>query len=177
MKNKLNKQNNNKGIDNKFNNFNIKLKEPIHILNNHIGSENCLSVLKDGRLVSGSDDNLIIIYNKETYQPDLTIEEHNGIITCITTLTSGILASCSFDKTIKLFNIKDNNYEILQTLICHIDRVNKIIELKNKSLFSCSRDNSIILNYNNKIIQEYKIAINDINCCTVIQAKDNEICH
>ena len=76
MQNKLNKQNNKKEIINKYNNFDIKLKEPIHILNNHIDSVNCLSILKDGRLVSGSDDKSIIIYNKETYQPDLTIKEY-----------------------------------------------------------------------------------------------------
>ena len=108
MQNKLNKQNN-KEINNKYNNFDINLKEPIHILNYHTASAFCLSILKDGRLVSGSSDKSIIIYNKETYQPDLTIKEHNGAITCIKTLSSGILASCSRDKTIKLFNIKDNN--------------------------------------------------------------------
>ena len=122
-----NKQNN-KEINNKYNNLNIKLKEPIHILNNHTKQVFCLSILKDGRLVSGSDDESIIIYNKETYQPDLTIKEHNNGITCITTLSSGILASCSRDETIKLFNIKDNKYEILQTLNYHKDEAYKIIE-------------------------------------------------
>ena len=53
--NKINRQNNKL-----YNNFNIKLKEPIHILNNHTGSVYCLSILKDGRLVSGSNDKSII---------------------------------------------------------------------------------------------------------------------
>jgi len=178
LQNKLNKQNN-KEINNKYNNFDIKLKEPIHILNNHTDLVSCLSILKDGRLISGSWDKSIIIYNKETYQPDLTIKEHNGAITCITTLSSSILASCSRDKTIKLFSIKDNKYKILQTLNYHKDRVYKIIELKNKSLVSCSWDKSIIFyikDNNNKYIQDYKIPINN-NCCTVIQTKDNEICY
>ena len=130
LKNKVNKQNNkNKEINNKYNNFDIKLKEPIHILNNHADSVFCLNILKDGRLVSGSGDKSIIIYNKDAYQPDLTIKEHNNSIICITILSSGILASCSKDKTIKLFNIKDNKYEILQTLNYHNHWVYKIIEL------------------------------------------------
>ena len=177
LQNKLNKQNN-KELNNKYNNFDIKLKEPIHILNNHTDQVLCLSILKDGRLVSGSDDNSIIIYNKETYQPDLTIKENNNSITCITTLSSGILASCSF-KTIKLFNIKDNKYEILQTLNYHNDWVYKIIELKNKLLVSCSRDKSIIFyikDNNNKYIQDYNIKANG-ECYTIIQTKDNEICY
>ena len=56
--------------------------------------------MNDGRLVSGSDDKSIIIYNKTTYKPDIIIKEHKDYITCITKLSSGILASCSFDKTL-----------------------------------------------------------------------------
>jgi len=170
LENKLNEQNNN---------FDIKLKEPIHILNNHTNKISSLTILKDGRLVSSSFDKSIIIYNKETYQPDLTIKEHNNSIIYVTTLNSGILASCSFDKTIKLFNIKDNKYEILQTLNHHEDSVNKIIELKNKSLVSCSKDKSLIFynkDNNNKYIQDYRMTING-SCYTVIQIKDNEICY
>ena len=89
--------------------------------------------MNDGRLVSGSWDGSIIIYNKETNKPDLIIKEHSGRVNYITQLSSGILASCSFDGSIKLFNIKENKYEVLQTLNDHTDLVNKIIELKNKT--------------------------------------------
>lgn len=65
--------------------------------------------MKDGRLVSGGRDYIIIIYNKNTYLPDLVIKEHNGAICCICQLSSGILASCSEDNTIKLFNIEKIN--------------------------------------------------------------------
>jgi len=170
LESKLNQQNNN---------FDIKLKEPIYILNNHANEICSLTILKDGRLVSGSLDKSIIIYNKETYQPDLTIKEHNNGIIYVTTLNSGILASCSFDKTINLFNIKDNKYEILQTLNHHDDSVNKILELKNKSLVSCSDDKSLVFynkDNNNKYIQDYRMIING-SCYTVIQIKDNEICY
>ena len=179
LKNKLNKQKNDINNNNIYNNFDIKLKEPIHILNNNTKSVYCLSILKDGRLVSGSFDNSIIICNKETYQPDIIIKEHNDAINCITILSSGILASCSWDNTIKLFNIKDNNYDILQTLNDHTNKVYKIIELKNKSLVSCSSDKSIIFynkDNNNKYIQYYKLNTKGI-CRSVIETKDNEICY
>ena len=110
------------------------------------------------------------IYNKETYKPDLAIKEHINSITFITTLSSGILTSCSKDKTIKLFNIKDNKYKILQTLNYHTNYVYKIIELKNKSLVSCSWDKSIIFyikDNNNKNLQDYKITTNGV-CYIVI---------
>ena len=161
-----------------YNNFNIKLKEPIHILNNHTSCVYCLTILKDGRLVSGSYDKSIIVYNKETFKPDLTIKEHNSAIYCIITLSSGILASCSDDKTIKLFNIKDKGYNVFQTLNYHSERVNKIIELKNKYLVSCSNDKSInfYMKDNNEYIKDYTIKTKDI-CTSVMQTKDNEICY
>ena len=165
--------------DNNYNNFDIKLKEPIHILKNHTDFINCLSILQDGRLVSGSSDKSIIIYNKKTYKPDLIIKEHNKYVFYITTLSSGILASCSYDKTIKLFNIIGNKYNVLQTLKYHTNSVRKIIELNNKSLASCSKDKSIII-YNkdddDEYIKDYKISTNG-GCSSVIQTKENELCY
>ena len=60
--------------DNLYNDFNIKLKNLIHKLKTHTSSVLCLAVLYDGRLVSGSSDKSIIIYNKITYQPELIIK-------------------------------------------------------------------------------------------------------
>ena len=158
------------------NNFNNS-KNPIDKLNNHKNSVYCLTLLNDGRLVSGSSDKKIIIYNRITYQPDLIIKEHNGIIFCLIQLKSGILASSSGDQTIKLFNIKGNNYELLQTLDFHKDNVYKIIEPNNKSLISCSKDKSIIFyKLNSKYKKDYKISING-SCSSIIQTKGNEICY
>ena len=137
-----------------------------------------LCVLNDGRLVSGSADNSIIIYNKNTFQLDLIIKEHNNSICFLIQLSSGELVSCSEDKTIKLFNIKGVQYEILQTLNYHTSTVNKVLELKNKTLISCSCDSSIIfyLKYNNEYKKDYQVSING-SCYTIIQTKDNEICY
>ena len=170
--------NNNNNLYNEdlFKNFNIKLKNPIHILNNHNDRILCLTILNDGRIVSGSRDNSIIIYNKITYHPDLIIKEHNDEVCCIIQLSSGILASCSLDNTIKLFNL--NNYKILQTLNFHKNCVYNIIELKNKYLVSCSNDQSIIFYYKNnfKYIKDYQILTNGA-CHSIIETKENEICY
>ena len=183
LKDKINNLNNNdlnnNNLDNSLsNNFNISLKNPIHTLYYHTGLISCLSILNDGRLISGSVDNSIIIYNKTTYQPDLIIKEHKSIVNCITQLNSGILATCSYDKTIKLFNIKGNNYIIIQTLNDHTDSVNKIIEIENKYLVSCSSDKSIIfyLKDNLKYKKDFQISTND-RCYYICQIKNNEICY
>ena len=176
----LNNINNNidNSLDNSLGNFDISLKNPIHTLNYHKKSIFCLSVLNDGRLISGSEDNSIIIYNKTTYQPDLIINEYNNFIKCIIQLSSGILATCSEDKIIKLFNIKGNNYNIIQTLNDHTDCINKISEIGNKYLVSCSNDKSIIfyLKDNLKYKKDYKISL-DGTCYIISQIKKDEICY
>ena len=164
--------------DNLYDDYKIENKNPMHKLTNHSSSVLCLCVLKDGRLVSGSSDNSIIIYNKNTYQPDLIIKEHSSSIFCIIQLSTGELVSCSYDKTIKIYNIKGVQYEVLQTLNYHSNYVWKILELKNKTLVSCSYDSSIIfyLKDNNEYKKDYQISTNG-SCTSIIQTKDNEICY
>jgi len=160
------------------NNLNTSLKNPIHTLNYHKGRVLCLSILNDGRLISSSFDKSIIIYNKTTYQPDFIINEHKGPVNYIIQLNSGILATCSGDKTIKLFNIKENNYNIIQTLNDHTNWINKIIEIENKYLISCSSDKSIIfyLKDNLKYKKNSQLSTNG-NCYCISQIKENEICY
>ena len=164
--------------NNLYDDSNIKSKNPIHKLKAHTSCVLCLAIMNDGRLVSGSYDNSIIIYDKTTYRPDLIIREHSGPVFCVTQLSSGILASCSDDKLIKLFNIKGNEYEVLQTLNFHTSTVRKIIEFKNKTLASCSDDSSILFYFkdNSKYKKDYKISTNGY-CFSIIQTKDNEICY
>ena len=83
--------------------FNISLKSPILIFKTHTDNVLSLTLMNDGRLVSGARDCLIIIYNKKTYQPDLIIKEHQEAVLCICQLSSGELASFSEDKTINFF--------------------------------------------------------------------------
>ena len=164
--------------NNLYNNFNINIKNPIHKLNSHTKGINCLALLNDGRLVSGSSDNKIIIYNKITYKPDIIINEHKESVNCIIVLSTGILASCSRDKTIKFFKINENNYETIQTLNNHKDWVYKIIELKNKDIISCSKDRSIIFYFNEKSkYQEYYRHSANYECKTIAQIKEKEICY
>ena len=54
LKEKLNQYQLNNINDNTYNNFNIKLKEPIHKLKYHTSCINCSTVLNDGRFVTGS---------------------------------------------------------------------------------------------------------------------------
>ena len=164
--------------DNIYDDYKIEMKNPVHKLTNHTSTVMCLCVLNDGRLVSGSYDKSIIIYNKITYQPDLIIKEHSNNVYCIIQLSSGELVSCSDDKTIKIFSITEVQYKLLQTLNYHTSSVYKIVELKNKILTSCSYDSSIIfyIKDNNEFKKDFQIPTNGY-CTSIIQTKDNEICY
>ena len=178
LENELNKYRNEIPQQN-TSNFDIKLKEPIHILNNHTSCVDCSTLLNDGRFATGSGDNSIIIYNNKTFKPDLIIKEHSSTVYYLTQLSSGILASCSYDKTIKLFNITNNQYQIIQNLNYHDDKINQIIELNNKKLVSCSFNDKFIIFYcrdNNEYKFDFKFQING-SCSHIIQTKDNEICY
>ena len=158
--------------------YNIKDKEPKHTLEYHSGIILCSRVLNDGRFVTGSDDNTIIIYNNKTFKPDLIIKEHKAGVNSVIQLNSGELVSCSDDETIKIYNINENKYQVIQSLKAHDDSVTKIIELKNEQLVSCSGDNSIIFynKNNNEYIKDYSIATKGWTG-PMIQTKDNEICY
>ena len=146
-------------VINKDLNQNIEFKTHITTLKIHTDIVNCLTVLNDGRLVSGSYDKSIIIYNKQTYQPNIIIQEHQDIVNYLTQLKSEILGSCSGDKTIKLFNIKENEYELIQTLNLHSNCVSKILEFSNNYLVSSSNDKTIIfyIKEDIKYIKDYSI--------------------
>ena len=171
---------NDETINNIYNDFDINTKNPLYQLNNHSKAIICLILMKDGRLVSGSNDNSIMIYNKISYTPDLVIKEHDNPVLCIIQLSSGVLASSSEDKTIKLFKIDNDKYEILQILNYHTKAIWKIIELKDKSLASCSEDCSIIfyVKDNLEYKKEYSFRVDDNSyCSSMLQIKDNEICY
>ena len=51
--------------NNLYDDYKIANKNPIHILTNHTNEVYCLCILNYGRLVSGSKDNSILIYNKK----------------------------------------------------------------------------------------------------------------
>ena len=158
--------------------FDKNLNQPLNVLNYHKNEVWCLTYLKDGRLVSSSNDNTIIIYNKETFIPDLRIKEHSNPIYYVIQLSSGLLASCSCDNTIKLFKISGNKYEVVQTLNYHHKAVFKLLELKNNNLVSCSDDGYIIFYKKDKLTYKYDYSITtNYRCSSVIQTKDNEICY
>ena len=164
-------------IENKnFDDENINI---FKILNNNKGGIYCIKTLDDGRLAAGDSNSNLIIYNKETYNPDIIIQNNLNQLLNFTQMKNNNLA-CSFgsENTLKIIKIKNNNeYEDFQIIKnAHTDYITKIIELKNENLITFSHDYSFkIWKLNNnkyEKINEFK----DTNSLSDgLEIKDNEI--
>ncbi len=94
-----------------FKNFKFENMTNIKTLNANKGGIYCLKTLDDGRLAAGDSSSNLIIYNKETFNPDIIIENNLGNLNNFTQLKNKNIA-CSFesDYTFKIIkNINNNN--------------------------------------------------------------------
>jgi len=133
----------------KIYNNKISKRKNILTLKNHKESVQCLLILKDGRLVSSSNDGLIIIY-KTNFEIDLIINIHKKEVYNIIQNHLNDIISCSADKTINIIQLLKGTYYVKQTLKSHSNSILHIREFSNKNLFSSSSDLTIKI-WNNTI--------------------------
>ncbi len=124
------------------------------------------------KILSGSNNGSIQIWNSETSECINTIDAHSKTITNIELLSNERLISCSHDKTIKLFDLNTLNF--IKTFIGHEDSILGIEKLSDDTIVSCSLDETIrVWNLNSgqcsKILNEYT----KITCFKVFSEKKN----
>lgn len=134
---------------------NLELKNqfsqgPMHcerILRMNKGWINCLVLLFDGRLASGSgdwagsSDKTIHIWNLNENKEDFVLRGHLDDVLSLIQLNDGKLASGSLDMTIKIWDL--NLKCELYTLKGHEGNIQSLIQLKDGRLASGSGDNTI----------------------------------
>ena len=109
----------------------VELKDPQN------GWIKCLYQLKNGLLLTGSDD--IKVWKNETCIK--TITEHNKCVRAFCQIDDFHFASGSFDHTIKIWDLRDFNN--CQTITGHNGSVICLIKIKNNKIASCSNDGTI----------------------------------
>jgi len=103
-----------------------------------------LTLLKNGFLVSASQDKTIKIWNLVNYTLVNTILGHTNGVWCVCTLSNSMLASGSADLTIKIWNITNlSNITLISTLTGHTNAVRSLTFLSNGLLASASYDKTI----------------------------------
>jgi hypothetical protein len=78
------------------------------VLEGHTDNVTCIAALPDGRIVSGSSDRTIRVWNPAIAagQPGhvVVLEGHTGVVDCIAVLPDGRIVSGSWDCTIRVWN-------------------------------------------------------------------------
>jgi WD40 repeat protein len=109
-------------ISNLIGGYDYYLEGKSQTLIGHTGSVNCIAILHDvhsgfstdraERIVSGSSDNTLKIWNVHTGKCEVTFVGHTGPITHVIILPDGRIASASKDKTFKIWNPQNGKCEI-----------------------------------------------------------------
>ena len=120
-----------------------KWKRDIYIKDAHKeGSVKSLCTLNNNRLLSGSSDYSIKVWNISDINLTLVQElkgKHTNDVTQVIPLSKGRFASCSWDNTVKVW--KDYTYSCLSTLE-HDDWIGSILQSRGKEVLVSCGDNS-----------------------------------
>ena len=149
-------------------------------LNYHTKGLSHILILKDGRLSSSAADNTLIIYNKDTFEPDIIIREHTNYVNYHIQLKNENIVTCSWDNTLKIIKLIPNNkYEVIQVLEGHTFYVDKALETEDGKLITSADDKYVIIwkkNENNNLFEiEKKFIISEEDCpnANIIFINDN----
>ena len=110
-------------------------------IDGHAGSVSCLAALEGGRLVSGSFDRKVKIWNVADGACIATLTGHGGRVWALAILESGRLASASGDMTIRIWEIATR--ACVATLEGHRGSVRSLALLNGRRLASGSSDQTV----------------------------------
>ena len=124
------------------------LQHDIHVDNIHTNAIRFLLELKDKRIASCGQDQLISIvsldFQTKKWKQDIKKENaHNASVNCLLELEKDRLVSCSSDCTIKIWSITPNALNLLSTLTNHTGHVWKIITFTHNRFSSGSNDKTV----------------------------------
>ncbi|WP_330927144.1 WD40 repeat domain-containing protein [Candidatus Sororendozoicomonas aggregata] len=141
------------------------------ILALHTGVVNCLTVMPDGRLISGSSDFTVMVWNLSKPNMEVceaVLEGHGGPVESVTVLKNGRLASGSYDKNINVWDLnqpKGNESMIIMgggLRGSHKGWVNAVKELHDGRLVSGSADHTIKV-WNLSVADDARYELDDGN--------------
>ena len=104
----------------------------------HGGVISALAILPDERIVSGSRDSTLRVWDVTTGECQQTMEGHTGFITCIAVLPDGRVVSGSADHTLRVWDVATG--KCLQTLKGHTNSIYCVAVLNDGRVVSGSRD-------------------------------------
>jgi len=154
-------------------------KNNFKTIKNHSNWIRHLSQLKDGRLISSSDDYTLNIYKKDSFELQLSIKEHSSCVNCFIQLQNDKIVTCSDDQTMNIIKLTDENkYKLEQKLQGHSGYVGNVIEIKENELISVSYDKTMkkweIKNDNKYECTKTITFQNSNSWCNILKLNENE---
>jgi WD40 repeat protein len=107
----------------------------------HPGSPEALAVLPDGRVVSGSTDGTLRVWDVESGQTLQTLGGHSDWVSALAVLDSRRVVCNSGDKTLQVWDVESG--QTLQTLRGHSDWVSDVAVLDSRRVVSGSHDGTL----------------------------------
>ena len=111
----------------------------LQILEEHNAAYRCLTVLPDGRIVSGVDSSLRV-WDPSNGRWLFTLK-HSGHVICVAVLPDGRIVSGSWDRSLRVWDPSDGR--CLLILKGHTDSVECVAVLPNGHIVSGSKDDSL----------------------------------
>lgn len=117
------------------------VSECLQVLRGHSGSVSCVAAAGLERLVSGSADKSVKVWDVRRGVCQWTLEDHRDSVTCVTALRPDVLASGSEDGTVKVW---DATYgQLFVTLEGHAQPVRSVAAIGPDRLVSSSDDQTL----------------------------------
>jgi len=117
------------------------IPEPAH----HDNVITSLTLLADGRLVSGSYDRSLKVWHEfdGEWRCEATLEDHDSAVNSVLSLSDGRLVSGSSDRSLKVWREWEGEWFCEATLRGHRDWVRSVLSLSDGRLVSGSSDGSL----------------------------------
>ncbi len=117
------------------------LPEATHTLSGHTSSVYCMAVLPDGRIISGSNDKTLRVWDAESGQCLNTLSGHTSYVSCVAVLPDGRIISGSNDETLRVWDTESG--QCLKTLNGYSGPVYCVAVLPDGRIISGSYDKTL----------------------------------
>ena len=137
-------------------------------LRNHSNWVNSLCILKDGRLVSASEDGSIKIFSLSNYDCLATLTRQDFQPLFVSQLDNGYLIASSFDFSICIWDVSNDSNKFIKSIEGHALFVSKVIQLSKHRIGSSSFDKTIRIWNDSEPYECIKILLGHENAVTSI---------
>ena len=150
-------------------------KNPFKVIKHHKNIVRRIFQLKEGRIISCSDDDFINIYNLFNINIiDIQIKNNDLGVLDLIEIKKGLIIACC--ESLKLIKIGKKNHRIIQVLKPHKELINRIIKLSNELIASCSDDQFIqFYKFKNNKLELYDNIFIGYRIYSIHECNKNEI--